>query len=118
MARPTARLKVKAKAKPGKPAEGIKSKASSRVTSCITTITSKVSRVRMCARITLAIEAFQASSSIAGAIHCSKGKARGSTESGAFIARSKGSAASSASKAALPPSQLLAPSDARATASA
>ena len=68
--------------------------------------------------MTLAMAAFQVSISSAGAIHCRKGAASGSTSGGALSSRISGSAPPSAIAAQKPPTQLLAPNAARATASA
>ena len=116
--RPKARLIASASAKPGNPRRGISVSDSSSCATCMATSTISVSRLRRCARITLAMEAFQASSIRAGASAIRKGCDSGSTSAGAFISRSSGPAKSSAISAVMPPSQLLAPSAARAVASA
>ena len=122
--RPSRRDSSSASAKPGSPSPGqlpappISGTASDRWVACISSITTSVSRVRRWARITAAIDAFQASTSIAGASHSSRGSASGSTSGGAFSSRNSGNAPSAAASATAPPTQVLAPSAARATASA
>ena len=82
------------------------------------TITARVSRARRWARMTAVMVAFQASSSMAGANATNRGMASGSTSGGAFISRNSGAAIVAATSATARPIQLLAPSTARATASA
>jgi hypothetical protein len=79
------------------------------------TSTSSVSRVRRWARITAAIEAFQASNRIDGASACRKGRASSITSAGVCSSASSCGAPPSAVNAPTAPIQLLAPSAASAT---
>mmetsp|Transcript_6590 Transcript_6590/g.27259 ORF Transcript_6590/g.27259 Transcript_6590/m.27259 type:complete len:250 (-) Transcript_6590:1617-2366(-) len=97
---------------------GMASKATASVTIWMTMTTPSASRLRRWARMTLDMLAFQASSSSAGAKACSRPRASGSTSVGVFTRPSSGPAASSAMQAPPTPSQVLAPTTARATASA
>ena len=99
--KPTMRLMTKAMAKPGRPQpvqsliqdtpniDGtpcIKGQAKLTCTACITAMTHMVSRVRKCARMTLAMQAFQASNSKANDNACNKGVAKTNTSGGALSA--------------------------------
>ena len=128
--KPTKRLMTSATAKPGKPIPGqsemnfnqgapcIRGQARLTCTACITNMTHKVSRVRKCARMTLAMQAFQASNSKANDKACNSGTASANTSGGALSSCSKGVANNKATTAMLPPIHVPAANAARATRSA
>ena len=121
---PTKRLMMTATAKPGKlnadngPQPVIKGQASAKWVACMTIITASVSRLRRCARMTPAIQAFQASSTSASASDCKNGAASSNTSAGALSIFSMGRAHNRASIAANPPIQVPEASAAHATRSA